>query len=494
MRAALREQHRWRWWLLAGLALLAVLVLLFRGVWADRVMPPTRAQALIGQAGDALAAGRLSSSDGTGARELYEAAVAIDPDRPEARAGLAAVADAALAQARAALAEDRFEDAHLALRLARELSVPREAGDAVAAALRDRESAHAGIDGLLAQAEAARMAGRLEGDADAALPLYARVLALQPRHADALRGREDAIGAMLDAAREGLRGGDVAAAATAIATARQYDAGHVDLPDTQARLAEELDALRRRAETELSRGRIEHAVAGWRTLLGHDAADAVALAGLERAAEAHASRARRFAADFRFAEADASLREATALAPGNEGVRAAAAQVERSRRAHRGSAVAMSAAERGRRVGLLLEQAAEAERRGDLLAPPGDSAYDKLRAAQSLAPDDARVRSAAARLLPVARRCFEDGLRANALARARDCLDARALLGDDDSGLAQARLRLAQRWLAIGDERLAAGQLEPARAALDAARALDPAAPGIGAFRERLRTATTGAE
>lgn len=485
--------RRWRWWLLAGAALLVALVFLFRGVLADRVMPPTRAQALVAQAGGALAAGRLTAADGTGARELYEAAIAIDPDRLEARTGLADVAQAALGQARVALAQDRFEEAHRALRLARELSVPRDEADEVARALRDREAAHAGIDDLLAHAESAHAAGRLDGDPAAALPLYARVLALQPRHAEALRGREDAIGALLDAAREALRGGDVAAAANAVAIARRYDAGHVDLPDTQARLTEELDALRRRAEEDLSRSRLDRAVAAWRALLSHDPDDAAARAGLERAAEAYATRARRFAADFRFADADAALREATALAPANEQVRTAVAHVERSRLARRGSTVAMDGAERRQRVGMLLEQAAAAEQRGDLLTPPGDSAFDKLRAAQSLAPADARVRRAVARLLPSARTCFENGLLANDLGRARDCLEVREALGEEVAALGQARRRLAQRWLAIGDERLAAGQLQQARAALESARGVDPATPGIEAFAERVRTAAVTA-
>ncbi|TDK20486.1 hypothetical protein E2F46_15895 [Luteimonas aestuarii] len=488
------QVRRWRWWLLAGLALLAVLVIVFRGMLADRLMPQTRAQALIGQAAQALAEGRLTDADGSGARELYEAAVAIDPDRPEARAGLARVADAALVMARGAIAQDRFADAHAALRLARELAVPRADADAVADLLREREAAHAGIDGLLARAEASSMDGRLHGGENAALPLYARVLALQPGHPDALRGREDAIGVVLDGARDALRRGEVADAASAIALARQFDAGHVDLPDTQARLVEELEALRRRADADLSRGRIEQAVAAWQMLLQYDANDGDALAGLQRAAEAHAARARRHAADFRFAEADAALREAQALAPDNGGVRAAVAQVERSRRAHRSTGAPMPTAERARRVEALLQQASAAEARGDLLTPPGDSAYDKLRAAQALAPGDAGVRRAVGRLLPTARACFESGLSANDLGRARGCLDVREALGEDDANLSQARRRLAQRWLAIGDERLAGGQLQSARAALEAAQAIDPATPGIDPFAERLRTAAGNAQ
>lgn len=480
---------QWRWWLLGGMALLVLLVVLFRSVFADAIIPKTRAQALIEQGARALAVGNLSASDGSGARELYEAAIAIDPDRPEARAGLVAVAAAALQRARDAVAVDRFDEAHESLQLARALAAPRSEVDAVAAALRTRESAHAGIDGLVARGESALQAGRLDGDDEAALPLFARVLELQPGHADALRGREDAIGSLLDDAREGLRSGNVAKAAEAIAIAAKYDPGHVDLPDTQARLVEELEALHRRADEHLSHGRIDAAVQAWRTLLDRDPLDAEALAGLQRAAEAHAARARRLASDFRFADADAALRSALALAPDNEAVRVASMQVERSRRAHRGVDAAMPAAQRRREVTELLRQAAAAEERGDLLTPPGDSAYDKLRAAQSLAPADPAVRQAAARLLPQARRCFDGSLSANDLGRARNCLDMRDALGEDEADVAQARRRLALRWLAIGDERLGAGQLDGARAALQSAQGLDPAAPGIAPFRERLRAA-----
>jgi hypothetical protein len=486
------ERH-WRWWALAAMALLVVLVVVFRGMLADRLMPQTRAQALIGQADAALAAGRLTAPDGSGAREYFEAAVAIDPDRPEARAGLARVAEAAVAQARAAVAAGRYADAHAQLALARELSAPRADIEAVASELRVREAAHAGIDDLFAAAEAAHAAGRLDGADDAALPLYARVLALQPGHAGALRGREDAIGELLDEARALLREGDVAVAARTIALARRYDAGHVDLPEAQARLVEELAALRRHADTDLARGRLVQAVAAWRMLLRHDPADAAALAGLQRAAEVYAAQARRHAADFRFAEADRALAEAQALAPDSDAVRTTIAQIERSRRAQRTAAAALPQAERARRVALLLQQAAAAEARGDLLTPPGDSAYDKLRAAQALAPGDRAVRRAVSRLLPAARGCFDDGLRANDLGRARSCLDVREALGEDEAGLDAARSRLAQRWLAIGDERLAAGQLQGAQAALESARRLDPAAPGIDPFAERLRTAAATA-
>jgi hypothetical protein len=137
----------------------------------------------------------------------------------------------------------------------------------------------------------------------------------------------------------------------------------------------------------------------------------------------------------------------------------------------------------------LLDEAAAAETRGDLLAPPGDSAFDKLRAARALAPDDRNVRRAEARLLPVARECFDRELRRNNLGRAGACLDARVALDGDTRRIAADRRRLAVRWLAIGDERLGAGDTKGAADALAHTRALDPHTPGIADFEQRLRAA-----
>src|SRR3546814_3881493 len=155
---------------------------------------------------------------------------------------------------------------------------------------RSREASHAGIPGLLAQADAAREAGQLTGDDKAALPLYQRILALQPENTGALEGREDALGELLQQARAQLRAGDLAEATAAIAAARRFDAGHVDLPDTQARLNEELDDVRRNAANALGNGQLERAQEGYR-LLADAGQQADADAGLQRVAAACAHRA-----------------------------------------------------------------------------------------------------------------------------------------------------------------------------------------------------------
>ena len=110
---------RWRWPVVVGVAVLLLALLLLRRPLADWLWPETRAQA-------SARPGRAwrwrtaisAPADGSGARELYEAALALDPDRDEARAGLMRVAQAALAQARSAIAAERYADAHRALQLA----------------------------------------------------------------------------------------------------------------------------------------------------------------------------------------------------------------------------------------------------------------------------------------------------------------------------------------------------------------------------------------
>ncbi|HJR72712.1 MAG TPA: hypothetical protein VJ806_03655, partial [Luteimonas sp.] len=342
------------WWVVAGAVLLLLAVLLFRQTLADWLWPETRAQTLREQAAQALAAGRLSAEDGSGARELYEAALALDPDRNEAREGLMRVAAEALRQTRAAIADNRYPEAHASLKLARALSAPRTETEAVALLLRRQEAEHAGIEGLLARAGAARAQARLDEGPDAALPLYQRVLALQPSRTEALEGREDALADLLQRANAALDGGKPEEAASIVARAREYDPGHVDLPAAQAHLARAVESSRQRADRDLRNDRLDAALSGYRALLRIDATDAAAQTGVERSGHAYLERAERRAADFRFAEAENDLRAAREALPESVAVREAERRIERARKAQSRIAPAMPPAERSRRVRALL--------------------------------------------------------------------------------------------------------------------------------------------
>lgn len=482
-------------WLRIAVAVAALAVITALIVWrqplSEWLWPDTRLQTLREQAAQALAEGRLTSPDGRGARELYEAAVALDPDRSDARDGLTRTGEAALHQARQAIDGGHFDFARTRLDLARDLATPRDRVEALARQLREREAKHAGLDRMVAAAAAAREQGRLDGAADAALPLYQRVLELQPQRNDALEGRDDTLAELLQQARAALDKGELVLGAQGIQRAQAADPGHADLPDSLTVLERHLERRRHDADQALQKQRLDIALAGYHDLLAVRADDEAARNGLIAIADAHAARSERLSADFHFDEAQAELAQAREIAVSTPSVAIASQHLQRARESRK--RFDQEAPGKSRQsLQRLLAEAATAEQRGDLLTPPGDSAYDKLRAAQAIAPQNPAVRAAAARLLPAAKRCFERELSGNRLSRASECLDARRTLEGGSAPLREAGVRLAQRWVAVGDERLGAGELRAARTALESARRLDPGAPGLSELAARLQAANAG--
>jgi hypothetical protein len=496
---AVAERIRaWDWrWIVAAAAFAIALLLVLRQPLANWLWPETRAERLRQDAGRALAEGRLTAADGSGARELYTAALALDPDRADARVGLDRVGQAALVQARVAIARRQFAQAHAALQLADELSVPRAQAEALREQLRRNEAASVGIGALLQQAAAARAAGKLEGS-DGALPLYQRVLELQPDLTQALEGREDTLSDLLQQARARLDAGDLAAATVVVRRVQAADGGHVELPDALAALARAAEDKRRQADRQLRSGKLAVALEGYGAALLVNPEDAEALRGVRAVASAHAQRSERFAADYRFEEAEAELRQARSVMGESATQLPALAEAEqhlaRARQSQRQVSVAAPTPSQRRQLAQLLAEAAQAQARGDLITPPGDSAFDKLRAARAIAPQDRRVQAASARLVPAAAACFSDALRGNRLVRAGACLDARLALEGENAAVRAGRRELAQRWIALGDQRLSSGDVRGAQAALEAARGLDPAAEGLAVFAGRLRAATLAAD
>lgn len=498
IRAMVDRIRAWDWrWIVAVAAFVIALLLVLRQPLANWLWPETRAERLRQDAGRALAEGRLTAADGSGARELYTAALALDPDRADARAGLDRVGQAALAQARVAIARRQFERAHEALELADELSVPRAQAEALREQLRRNEAASVGIGDLLRQAAAARAAGKLDGG-DGALPLYQRVLELQPDLTQALEGREDTLSDLLQQARARLDAGDLAAATVVVRRVQSADAGHVELPDTLAALARAAETRRRQADRQLRSGQLAPALEGYGAALLVDPGDAEALRGVRAVASEHARRSERFSADYRFGEAEAELRQARSVMGDSVEQVPAIAEAEqhlaRARQSQRQVSVSAPTPSQRRRLAQLLSEAAQAQARGDLITPPGDSAFDKLRAARAIAPEDRRVQSASARLVPAAAECFNDALRRNRLVRAGACLDARRALEGENAAVRAGSRELAQRWIALGDQRLGSGDVQGAQAALEAARHLDPAAEGLAVLAGRLRAATMAAD
>lgn len=479
------------WWGVAGLLAIAALAcwLALRSL-AGWLWPDTRFQQLLARAEMALAQGRLSATDGSGARELFEAALALDGDRDEARVGLVRTGQAALARAGAALAAGRIDEAAQALRLAQLVQMPQAQIQPLLQRLERQRAAGAGLDALLDQAAQARQQGRLDGGADSALPLYQRALQLAPDHTAALEGREDALSDVVQRIGQRLDEGDLVAAATLLATVRSYDPGHVGLPAAQDEFSRRLEQRRLEGERQLRRGRLTQAARSFVVVSQAQPEDAAARDGLARVATALAVQASREAADFRFDAAEATLAQARELLPSSEAVATAERALLRSRQIDAQQRPQLSASQREQQLRRLLRQAAQAEAARHWLTPPGASAYDRLREAQAIAAHDRRVIGAVRRVLASTRACFEQELSDNRLRAARVCLDAWQMLAGREADLTQARRRLAQGWLAVGSERLDLGDVGFAAQALQQAGELDPASAELPAFRQRLRAAT----
>ncbi|KAF1017633.1 MAG: hypothetical protein GAK31_00901 [Stenotrophomonas maltophilia] len=479
----------WRWALVAAVLVFVALVLLRRPL-ADWFWSEPQIEQLLAEGDQALAAGRLSEADGSGARERYQAVLALDGDRQQAREGLARTGDAALRQARAQLQAGELDATARALALARELQVPQAEADAVARALRERRAAGAGIGALLLQAQRALLAGHLDDGEDSALPLFQRILGLQPDHLGALEGREDALSDLLQRARGEAAHGELVSAAAKLQRARQFDAGHADLPASEEQLARAVERRQQQGQRELRRQQLDLAADSFQAVLAISPEDPAAQRGRDRVVQALLARAQRAAEDFQFAAAERDIERASALGATNAAVQQAQQRLQRAQQAEQALAQpAATPAQRERQLQRLLQRIARAEQVGHWISPPGQSAFDALREAQALAPRDRRVKQAGARLLPAARRCFEDNLRQNRVQGAGACLQAWQTLSPTDATLGTARRRLAERWLAIGSERLGNGDLGFATQAAEHARALQPQLAELPAFEERLRWA-----
>ena len=468
------------------------------------LLPQTRMSELLLSADQALIENRLSRPDGQGARELYAAALALDPDSQPARQGLQRVGARLLDAARSALASNDLQAARAALAQARELSVPLAEADAVEQAVAAHESQDVELGALLERAQQALLAGRLDEGEDSAVALYRRALTAESGNALASAGLRDTLTALLERARALVAAGQHDDAGRQIETVAAIDPAHLGLPDARARLAEAhtqeqsgLDAKLDAADALLRQGRLttparENARASYLAVLDDDPANARAKDGLRRIATSLIGQAQRQLADFEFARAAALLDEAQAVdatAPGLATARTRLRELERKRvvaEPDPASAVTQQ------RIAQLLSEAKAAAAAGNLLAPPGDSAYDKYRAVRSLDPANADARAGVAALPALAQQRFEEAIGANRLTTARGTIEALATLVPTDAALPEMRRRLARSLLGQAAERLGAGELKRAQEAFDQARELDPTNSELPAMQARLEQAGGG--
>jgi serine/threonine-protein kinase PpkA len=496
-RTSPRPARRWPW---------LVLLLAAGGVWAfleqDRIralIPRTELNVLLVDAERAFAEGRLHG-DAASAEGLYRAVLEMEPDHDVARSGLRKVATALAERAREALNEGDHEGARDWLQAARAAgAAPAALGD-IELALRQADGDDQARQAGLAAARAAVAAGRIEGGEDAAVSILLALLERHPGDREVEQELDRLASQRLDEMAARLAAEDRQGAQETVDAVAAWRPLHPGLVLARAALAADeesrradLERLLGEANTRLRQGRLtrppgDSALDRFREVLARAPEHAAARDGIRRVAAGLAAQADRALGALEFDQAEALIDEAAGLDP-------ALAQLAtlrtRLREGRERAAIAVRSAElspaqlaeRDR----LLQLAAAAEAAGQLLYPPGDSAYDRYRAVLAIDPRNAEAMSAMERMPQSAVRLAEEALASDRLNAARGFVEGLAQLAPNDARLPGLRRRTADALIDSARERLAAGQRRSALLALDAAREIDAGNPRIAEVEQLLR-------
>ncbi|HET8898688.1 MAG TPA: hypothetical protein VFN09_07975 [Rhodanobacteraceae bacterium] len=488
---------RWGWWV-------ALALLVGGGLWAwserdtlRALVPNTQLNAILERADQAFAAGTLVGNDGNSARELYSAARALSPDSERALAGLQKVGEAQLQLAEQAFKAGKLDQAGHALEQARALLGGGKALDQLASDIAAARARGSRLANLLERAQQARADGRLDGPGGAAA-LYQEMLTADPANAVARHGLDGIGRDLATALRQALAAGKLAEAQQGVQQLGNLLPGFAELPALRASVAAAQakadaarDALLKQAAADLAAGHLAgageaNALARYRAVLALDADNADAHAGLRAVAAALVKQAE---ADIRAGRLDVAataLDQALTVAPDSVALADARAHLKAARQAPTVAAtVSLSAADRAKAQALITRAQAAAVS-GDLVLPPGDSAYDLYRSALAIDDNNADALAGLATLPATARSLFEQALDQRDPDLAADRMAAFAALAPGSTALPALRSQLAAAWFDQASRNADMGKLAEARRALGKARSLAPNDSRIAVLTQRL--------
>lgn len=467
------------------------------------LLPRTELNDMLARGEAALKAGRLSGTNGDSARELFESARSADSDNEIARNGLRRVGEALIAQASQATAARDFATARTRLADARALLAGGPAVERAEAELKQAESQGTQIVELFDRAEAALANGKLLG-ADGAVALYEKVIAADASNTPAQAGLRKAGAALAAQARELVAQGkldDAAARIEDIARAIPSDPSipnlRADLATARAAAGAAVDTQLAKAQELLRAGRItgtgENALALYQAVLAKDATNAKARAGLGQVVQALVVQANAALDEDNATTADRLIRQAEQLAPNSADLAAAKGRLRELReQVEIAASRPVATPEQQQKVASLLAAAEKAAAAGKLMLPPGESAYDRYRAALALDGNNAQALAGLQDLPQRARDQFNVAVGEQKLDRARDLVETLAQLSPGDASLSTLRARLAEAWLDEADRRVGENRAQDARRALDAARDLAPYNPRLTLLEQKLRELGSG--
>lgn len=504
---------------------LLVLVGLITVLWLNQdalrgMVPRTDFNDVLSRASAALKQGHLDGTDGTSARELYQAARALEPDNDRALAGLREVGQAELAQAQQQLQAGQLDDATRSAGAARELLGGGSDVDQIDRAIAQARSAHLHADDLVDRARQALAQGQLDGD-DGAGALFARVLAADPGNAVAAHGLDQVGGAYADQARKALDAGDAKTAGSLIDKLANLLPRYGDLPSLRAAQAQAQrqhdDALNQalsQGMDALRAGRIsgagdDTALAYFQKALALDPDNADARNGIGKVVQALTVQANAMIDSGDMDQASQLLNQAQQLAPKSADLAAARARLQGAGGKPSGAANGESAGsaslpvtgdmaddaalpaatlspQQSAKVARLVRQAQDAAGRGDIMLPPGESAYDLYRSALAIDGNNAAARSGLQGLASLVIARFNQDLAGGDLGGARDMLGNLSDLSPGDSNLGPLRQKLASAWLDRAEQQLDTGNRAGASQSLDQVRSIAPQHPRLQELSTRL--------
>lgn len=506
-----------RGWLVP--VLLLVVIALLAALWINQnrlrgMVPRTDFNTLLTQAQQALQDGRLDGQDGSSARELFQAAAALEPDNDRARDGLRQVGQAMLSQADASLQAGNLSQAAQQATVARELLGGGSDIDRLDHAISSARAGQVHAVDLVDQAQQAFAAGKLAGP-DGAGALYRRVLQADPDNAVARHGLDQVGYALAVDARQALDAKDNTKADASIEQLAALQPNNGALPALRALQAQTrkqdnsaLAAELKAGQEALRAGRIagsgdDTALVHFQAVLKLDPDNAQARAGLGNVAQALTVQASAAVDAGDDLQAEKLLDQAAQLAPKSADLAAT--------RARLGSAAAAAVPDAGKTtpavaptsepampeavltpqqsaaVAQLVQRAEQATSHGDIMMPPGDSAYDLYRSALAIdGNNEAAVRGLQA-LPGKVRQQFEQALAAGKLGQASDMLANLAELAPGDAAQGALGNRLAGAWLDQAEQQLGRGDRIGASQSLLRARKLAPANPRVQDLDARLQ-------
>ena len=125
---------------------------------------------------------------------------------------------------------------------------------------------------------------------------------------------------------------------------------------------------------------------------------------------------------------------------------------------------------------------------GDLIIPPGDSAFDKYRAVLRIDGNNAKAFAGLNRISARAKELFEQAIKANTPNKAHSYIEAIAEADPGDASIPALRERLANVFIDQAELQVKQGTHAEAMRAFNSARELSPNNPRLVPLEARLQT------